>query len=185
MNFTQHAKWPKLVLCTLIASLISLMIWLNFFSPFVLVTVSGKSMEPTFKNGTWYLANKPNQTLKNGDVIVFKIKNITYIKRVVAVSGDKLPLCYDIEEDGKFSASIVNADYIWLNMPHEWIPIPFGYVWVEGDAVENHISVGSGEIGLIDIKNVIAVMNETEAPKNFWYPQVVNQDKTLIPHFTH
>jgi len=184
MKVSQHEKWTKLTVYTISISLILSLVWLNFFSPFVLVTINGHSMEPTYKNGSWHLANKKGRQLQRGDVIIFKIKNETYIKRIVALSGDEIPVCYGIN-DGQFYASIVSMEYVWLNLSHEWISIPLDYIWVEGDA-PNNISLGSGYIGLVDVKDIIGVMNYTETPETFWYPSVVNQRKTPPPvNFNH
>lgn len=153
------------------------MIWLNYFTPFVLVTVHGHSMEPTYHNGSWHFANKPNRPLERGDVIVFKIKNDVYIKRIVAIQGDEIPICWGID-DGQFYASIVPMKYVWMELPHEWITIPFDYIWVEGDA-SGSTSDGSGRFGLVDVKDIIGIMNYTETPETFWYSSVVNQRNTV------
>lgn len=178
MKVSQRKKWTRLTVYTiLIASILSLA-WLNFFSSFVLVTISGHSMEPTYKHGSWHLANKKNRALQHGDVIVFKINNETYIKRIVALQGDEIPVCYGLNE-GRFYASIVPMEYIRMNLSHEWVSIPIDYIWVEGDA-PNNMSAGSGYIGLVDVKDVMGIMNYTDVPQSFWYASVVNQRKSRL-----
>lgn len=185
MKLYQYVKWTKLTIYTILISLILSLMWLNFFSSFTIVHISGYSMEPTYKDGSWYLANKKYSQLQRGDVIIFKIKNEKYIKRIVALSGDRIPVCYDIDDDGQFYAYIVPMEHVWLNLSHEWISIPQDYIWVEGDA-PNNMSLGSGHMGLVYVKNIIGVMNYTETPKTFWYSSVVNQRNTSPPvNFRH
>lgn len=179
MKVSHPKKWTKLVTYTISIALILSLVWFNIFSPFVLITVSGHSMEPTYRDGSWHLANKKSKSLAHGDVIVFKIKNEIYIKRIVAMAGDEVPVCYGIS-DGQLYASIVPMEYVWLKLQHEWISIPIDYIWVEGDAV-NNVSVGSGYIGLVDVKDIIGVMNYTEPPKSFWYPSVINKNHSIPP----
>jgi signal peptidase I len=179
MKVSQLQKWTKLIAYTISVSVISALVWLNLFSQFLLVTVTGNSMEPTYKNGSWHLANKKSRQLQRDDVIVFKIKNETYIKRIVALPNDEIPVCYGIDE-GQLYASIVKMEIVWMGYPHEWIQIPLDYIWVEGDA-KNNMSTGSGYIGLVHVKDIIGVMNYTEPPEVFWYKSVVNQRRVKTP----
>lgn len=56
---------------------------------FATVIVQGKSMEPNYKNNNLVLINRvPICTPKRFDVVVFKLKNITLIKRVIGIPGD-------------------------------------------------------------------------------------------------
>lgn len=56
---------------------------------FSTVIVQGKSMEPNYKNNNLLLINRtPIYTPKRFDVVVFKLKNITLIKRVIGIPGD-------------------------------------------------------------------------------------------------
>lgn len=56
---------------------------------FSTVIVQGKSMEPNYKNNNLLLINRtPIYTPKRFDVVVFKFKNITLIKRVIGIPGD-------------------------------------------------------------------------------------------------
>jgi signal peptidase I len=164
---------------TIASMLMLLFACLNLFSQFTIVTISGNSMSPTYKAGTWHLADKNISDIQHGDVIVFKIGDATYVKRVVAMEKDEIPVCYGIDE-GKLYATIVPMASVWLKLPHEWISIPEDYVWVEGDANSN-ISIGSGHMGLVNKNNIIAKMNYTDVPKNFWYLSVVNQSTRPKP----
>lgn len=178
MKVHQRRNWTRLISYTILTVVAFSILWLNVFSSFILVAVNGHSMEPTYKHGSIHLANKKISSLQHGNVIIFKVKNETYIKRIVALPNDEIPVCYGIE-NGRFYSSIVTMKYVGLDLTHEWITIPEGYVWVEGDA--ENISSGSGYIGLVDIKDIIGIMNYIEEPKTFWYPSVVNKREIQSP----
>ncbi|MGV3719953.1 MAG: signal peptidase I [Actinomycetota bacterium] len=64
-------------------------------SPFKLGVVSGVSMSPTMKNGSFYLMDRSyfrTDSINRDDIVVFKHDNASFIKRVVAVPGDTIYL---------------------------------------------------------------------------------------------
>lgn len=71
------------------------MVYLFIISP---QEISGRSMYPTFEDGEYILTNKIQYKLwepEHGNVVVFKSpqnKDIDYIKRIIAVPGDRLKL---------------------------------------------------------------------------------------------
>jgi signal peptidase I len=67
--------------------------WLR--ARYVVVTVVGHSMEPTFRDGERFVARRRNRELQVGDVVVFVPPvvepDVAYrVKRVAAIAGDKL-----------------------------------------------------------------------------------------------
>ncbi|MCK9368485.1 signal peptidase I [Candidatus Dojkabacteria bacterium] len=81
-----------------IALAISVVLYLFFMTPHEVV---GTSMVPTYQNGEHLIANKVIYKLtkpKRGDVIIFKYSDTQdFIKRVIAIPGDKLTL-----KDGRY-----------------------------------------------------------------------------------
>jgi len=62
---------------------------LEYFHPII---VSGKSMEPTLKNGSLLVSTNTfkEKDLSNGDIIVFEHADVQMIKRIVASPGDEI-----------------------------------------------------------------------------------------------
>src|SRR5690242_1756336 len=66
-------------------------------SPFRLGVVCGDSMSPSLRSGEPYLLDQRyyrNHAVRRGDVVVFEHGGEKYIKRVVAVEGDRLHLLH-------------------------------------------------------------------------------------------
>lgn len=54
------------------------------------VRVTGASMEPTYANGTWTLANQNVGDLRRGDVVLINKGDEMMVKRIAFVPGDTL-----------------------------------------------------------------------------------------------
>lgn len=83
-------EWTKALL---IAAVLVILIRWFIFAPFI---VDGPSMEPTFHTGERLIVNKIIYTIRNperGEVVVFHAPSgLDYIKRVVALPGEKLKI---------------------------------------------------------------------------------------------
>lgn len=163
-------NWLRLVIYTPLVALTVFFVWLNFFSPFVLVHITGSSMTPTFANNSWQLGDKKrNDNFTRGDVIVFRIKNETYIKRIVALQGDLIPVYFTLD-DGQFYASIIYPEAVEQGLVDNWVTVPTDYIWVESD---NPYGLGSGQIGLVNVQDVIATLDSKAPPLDFTYPNSI------------
>lgn len=73
-------------------------------SPVRLGMVCGNSMDPTLRNGEFYLLDRtvPRDNLQRGDVVVFRSPEGPCLKRVVAVGGDELYLLRYLDGEEPF-----------------------------------------------------------------------------------
>jgi len=169
-------EWVGIVILALIISLIIRSFVFEF------VTVEGPSMQNTMFSGQRLIVYKLSYALsfpKRGDIIVFKYKEGTnnvlplvdkipvinniipkeneedYIKRVIAVPGDRVDIrdgvVYVNEEKQSEPYAIGSTDvFSGLKFPIE--SIPSGKLFVMGDNRE--LSSDSRMIGLVDISQV-------------------------------
>lgn len=72
--------------------------------------VSGSSMSPTFEDGDYLFVSKYS-TVSNGDIVIINKKGVTgyLVKRVIAVSGDKLELS---DSNVLVNDEVLDEDYI-------------------------------------------------------------------------
>jgi signal peptidase I len=140
---------------TLVGVILSLTVALTWVKRrWMVVTVEGRSMEPTLKDGQRVLARRVHASAAaaprfgRSDVVVFRLSPAMVeqqgsedlplrIKRITAVGGDPLPS--------------------WA-LPQPWASgathVPPSKVIVEGD---NPVSQGSRELGYIDEGAIVAV----------------------------
>lgn len=126
-----------------------------FLFPFVRVTMN--SMYPTLHNGELIIFTTAGEIGK-GDVIAFRDKNKTMIKRVIAVPGEKV----EVNTNGRvlINGNIIDEPYVneyslgntTMEMP---ILLPPGRIFVIGDNRAVSIDSRSYLIGTIDIENQV------------------------------
>lgn len=112
-NFLKESKG------TIITFIIALSIALFLIFNFKGVAVIGDSMKPTFNSGNFLLVKK-NQTIKRNAYVLFypkrswdKQSNKEYIKRVVAVPGDKVYISNNIiKVNNKVIHSLKSYSYV-------------------------------------------------------------------------
>jgi signal peptidase I len=66
---------------------------LRAISPLTTTVVLGHSMEPALRPGAFYVLDRGyyrSHAVRRGDIVVLKLNGETYIKRVSALSGDRL-----------------------------------------------------------------------------------------------
>lgn len=113
-------------------------------------------MNPTLENNQFLLLNKHNKKYERFDIIVFKKKNITYIKRVIGLPTEKV--------EYKGNKLYINDEIIEENFEHYYTKdilfnaenkfvIPDNAYIVLGD---NRIdSIDSRSFGIVNEKEII------------------------------
>lgn len=112
--------------------------------------VSGNSMSPTHMDGDLLLILKMVSGYERGDVIIFEKDNITYIKRIIGLSGEHIQYKDNILF---INGEIVKTDYIDFITEDFETKVNQGYFFVLGDSREN--SVDSRIIGQVSDKEII------------------------------
>ena len=123
---------------------------------FGVYVVPSASMLPTIKQGDMFFGNKIayiNSQPKQNDIVCFKYKGITLVKRVIATEGQTV----EIKEGNVFvdGEQLSHDDTFTINPDiHYPLIIPKGYIWVMGDNRRN--SQDSRYFGVIPCKDVVA-----------------------------
>ena len=74
-------------------AIITIIVFILFYFVFGITAVTGNSMNPAYRNGQMVVFMRLGQNYKAGDVIGIKMtKGDSYIKRIVAVSGDTVDI---------------------------------------------------------------------------------------------
>ncbi len=167
----------------LLAASVFLVIYIFLFRPF---QVSGESMYPTFKNKEYILTNLISlrtESLKRGDVIVFKAPTDAekdFIKRVLGIPGDKVLLkdgfVYvndsKVDESAYLGPDVRTFGGAFMR-EGEAVTVPDEQFIVMGD--NRPFSSDSREWGLLKRKNIIG--------KSFFVYWPVNSMRTVKnPH---
>ncbi|MBO7123941.1 MAG: signal peptidase I [Treponema sp.] len=132
--------------------------------------VSGQSMEPAIKDGTFIAANKLAYGLQNpfkaellfnwnepkaGETVLYMYQNYWVVKRCVAIAGDKIECAeqndnYCLRVNGQeIPLSSIQYHKLWTTRA-----VPQGYILAIGDNAQ--ISHDSRDYGFVPIRNVVA-----------------------------
>lgn len=136
----------------------------KFLSPVVPYRISGQSMNPTLNDGQFVWIDKTaykKESPKRGDIVVFHPNFFqTYVKRVIAVPGDRIRMC----KGYVFVNSVrVDEDYVPELAENAGIlknEITLGedeYICL-GDNRNN--SYDSREIGVVNIRKFVGRVKE-------------------------
>lgn len=138
-----------------VALVLAVVLYLFIMTPHEVV---GKSMEPTYKNGEFLMANKIVYKFsepKRGDVIIFKYSDTQdFIKRIIGIPGDKVMIKdghiyindQQLDESGYLADSVVTTGESYIH-EGQTITVPEGQYFVCGDNRPN--SSDSREFGPI------------------------------------
>jgi len=182
-NPVKNEAWEWIKALLIAAALVFFIRWL-IFAPFI---VEGPSMEPNFYTGERLIVNKFIYRFgepKHGEVVVFHAtKDKDYIKRVVAVPGEKVR----VEGDKVFvNGQQVNETYLKVALDEaakRGIPynnrdfseqiVPEGSIFVMGDNRSNSSDSRDPSVGFVKYDKIVG-----RADLIFW-----PFDKISLVHF--
>lgn len=135
-----------------------LVLLLVFYVVFAITKVDGDSMAPTLSNGDRLLLTRSYDEPHRGDVIAFNVLNVRdvevgLIKRVVAVSGDRIEIrngvamVNGVTED---VSAIITSPEDQTSAPERVVPP--GYIYVLGD--NRPVALDSRDLGAIPLGSV-------------------------------
>ncbi|WP_274380442.1 signal peptidase I [Clostridium chrysemydis] len=114
---------------------------------FRILRVSGESMAPTLKDNQLKIIRK-SDFYENKDIIVFKKDSESYVKRVIAIDGDRVEL-----KDGKvYINNILQTNYNYSGEKKAF-NLKEGEFFVIGDNYQN--SLDSRAFGVIKENDII------------------------------
>ena len=118
-------------------------VWQDHNDGILIVTVRGRSMQPTLEPNQIWFCHGFNKQWKRGDVVLLRSPtnpDVLFVKRIIAMEGDIL-----------ISKRIYNARL--PSFPSSfWVPK--GYAWVEGDNAST--SNDSSAFGPVPLASIVA-----------------------------
>jgi signal peptidase I len=125
--------------------------------------VMGNSMSPTLRPGDWFLLDVEayqERPPRRGEIVVFRHRGVTYIKRVLGGEGDTVCLLETREPDGVWLSPVepgmLGRARRLCRLGPSWrlkeFPVPRGHVYVIGDMVS--ASMDSRSLGPIPLREI-------------------------------
>jgi signal peptidase I len=139
--------------------------------------VVGESMAPTLRAGQWFMLDSQAYRVappRRGDIVVFRHRGVTYIKRVMGIGGDEIPMLEVWDADGVWRSPIEPAfrERVrrlcrryprWRIVPQH---VPAGYLYVIGDMLASSLdSRHLGPIPLGEVRGRVCLLGGVSAPK--------------------
>lgn len=126
--------------------------------------VQGDSMKPTIKDKELVVVDKRSDSYKPNDIIAFTCDGIkgVLVKRVVAVSGDKVQIKDGIlyVNDEPSACQLDNKAISYEGIVADPIIVSEGMLFVIGDNYDDSKDSRYEEIGLINVDDVIGRVME-------------------------
>jgi len=134
-----------------------LIILLGYFSITIkIIVVSGNSMYPTLNDREIVFAKKNPSKISEGEIIIFRINDEVFIKRVIATHGSNVKI--DGETDKIYINGVETIYSVSISDGTvKEIIIPENKFFVIGDNHNESIDSRNEIIGLIDISAIEAV----------------------------
>jgi signal peptidase I len=135
-----------------------------YFAPFRIGMVCGRSMEPTLKNGQWYVLDRAfyhHFPIAAGDIVVFKRAGDHYVKRVVAGPGEAVWVLRHRDEAPDTLVMDFQLDLLRRTLQRPVFArsgklirrrVPPGFCYVVGD--EMSLSEDSRSFGPVDLSSI-------------------------------
>lgn len=127
---------------------------LYILSAFIVVRVSGSSMEPTFKYGMMVIAKKCTNVDRNAVVLVKTANGSYIIKRLIGISGDDVLITKDhVYVNDVLVDSLTNSSD---NNYRKHTQVPDGYSYILGDNREE--STDSRNYGCVREEQIAGIV---------------------------
>lgn len=137
---------------TLVMILLAIIIWLTFSINFSVLSVTGESMEPTFKNGQLLFSHKTFMTFNRFDIIVYlDDTQRPVIKRVIGLPGETIEYKDNLLY---INGNLINENYSIGETEDFYVQLGIDNYYCLGDNREH--SRDSRAIGQIPKENIIA-----------------------------
>ncbi len=142
---------------TLVISLIAVALIITFVGR--MMRVDGSSMEPTLHHGDRIITTSIHGDYEYNDVVVIRRKDDTsLVKRVIALSGDKIDINFDTGSvyvnDKLLTEDFINeTTELSLGFKGPMV-VPEGHVFVMGDNRNHSDDSRDKKIGMIDERNI-------------------------------
>jgi signal peptidase I len=130
--------------------------------------VLGSSMEPAFLPGQFVLLHRDyyrTHPVQNGQVVAFRWKGETYVKRVAALQGEKIRLiCYDDYSTVLAKELVPTVERLARGRPaweYRVVTVPEGHFFALGDNVA--ASLDSRDLGPIPVTAILGRVQSLKA----------------------
>ncbi|MDR0918441.1 MAG: signal peptidase I [Oscillospiraceae bacterium] len=148
-------KHKKILIIFSVLLICIALLW--FFQNFRFIIVNGNSMSPSLNDGEIILTKKKTNTVNIDNIIIFKINNELFIKRIIAVSGDRVVVDESLGIVYVNGIEKIHYSAIPAGEKKEII-IPNNKFFVVGDNYNDSIDSRNNSIGLVDINTIEAVL---------------------------
>ena len=144
-------------------------------TPFRLLKVTGRSMEPTLRNGETYVLDQVywrNGGVKRRDIVVVRHMEEKWVKRLVGVPGDRLQIVFD--DTGwitEISNLTENPGLRDLNTPGVERTVGPDEIFVIGDNLNHSADSTTQEAGAFKVRDIVGIVRTFTLQRNIPFRQ--------------